>query len=92
MYVTLKPKFQKELSQETSDKINRSQEETRSMKFRPVLCPYCDNHIVDVFEDITGHLAVKCQKCKSAIPINPAYFRTSKYLEKIRKLQFNNTL
>ena len=85
MYVTVKPKFQNEVSKETAEKIKRSENETMKMRFRPILCPYCDNHIVDVFEDIIGHFAVKCQRCKCVIPINAAYFRTSKYIAAIRK-------
>lgn len=85
MYIALKPKFQNELSKETEDKIKRSEAETSEMQFRPIYCPYCKNHIVDVFEDIIGHFAIKCQRCKSAIPINAAYFRTSKYMAAIRK-------
>ena len=56
MYIALKPKFQNELSKETEDKIKRSEAETSEMQFRPIYCPYCKNHIVDVFEDFCEHI------------------------------------
>lgn len=56
MFVTVKPRFQdKPLSKEVSDKIEKSYNETVDMKFRPIFCPYCDWHVVDVFDDIVGH-------------------------------------
>ena len=87
MYVTIKPKFQKEISYEVNRKILLSQEETESMEFRAILCPFCDQHIVDVFEDIIGHFAVKCQKCKAVIPINAAYFKSSEYVARLKRAQ-----
>jgi len=87
LYVAVKPKFQKDVTAEKAQKIALSQEETSHMEFRPILCPFCDTHIVDVFEDIIGHLAVKCQKCKGVIPINAAYFRSSEYVARIKRAQ-----
>ena len=87
MYIPVKPKFQKQISQDMDRRINLSLTEVKELEFRPILCPYCDQHIVDVFEDIIGHFAVKCQKCKSVIPINAAYFQSSEYVARLKRAQ-----
>lgn len=93
MFVTVKPRFQdKPLSKEVSDKIEKSYNETVDMKFRPIFCPYCDWHVVDVFDDIVGHIAIKCNKCKATIPINAAYFHRSEYLARIRRAKLRGEL
>lgn len=74
-FAVIKPKFQVDVTEETQEKIDRSYFETLGMTFRAVHCPYCRTHIVDVFEDVIGHFAVKCPKCKCLVPINAAYFR-----------------
>lgn len=86
MFVTVKPRFQdKPLSKEVSEKIDKSYNETVDMKFRPIYCTFCGWHVVDVFDDIVGHIAIKCNKCKATIPINAAYFHRSKYLARLRR-------
>ena len=71
MYDVIKPKYQSSISEDTA--------------FRPVYFPFCRAHIVDVFEDIVGHFALKCQKCKGVVPINTAYFRRMKQAERRKK-------
>ena len=70
MYAVIKPKYQSSISEDTLRKIEKSCDET---------------HIVDVFEDIVGHFALKCQKCKGVVPINTAYFRRMKQAERRKK-------
>ena len=48
---------------------------TESLKERDILCPTCGFKIQRVFSDATGHLSVKCQKCKNVHILNLAYFR-----------------
>ena len=85
MYAVIKPKYQSSISEDTLRKIEKSCAETADMAFRPVYCPFCRAHIVDVFEDIVGHFALKCQKCKGVVPINTAYFRRMKQAERRKK-------
>ena len=84
-FVPIRPKFQIEVSQEVQRKIDQSYAETLNMTFRAVRCPYCKTHIVDVFEDVIGHFAAKCPKCKSLVPINAAYFKRSAYAARMKR-------
>ena len=90
MFVTVAPRFNVKITEERSEKIRRSEQETRNMKFRSVHCPYCESYLFDVFEDIQGHMAVKCNKCKGVVPLNPAYFK--RYSELGRKRRKNRNL
>lgn len=93
MFVTMKPKFvEKEQTPEITMKIENSINEISDMEFRPIYCPYCDRHIVDLFEDVIGHLAVKCWKCKAKIPINSAYFHRSEYIARIKRARLRGEL
>ena len=77
MYVCVKPKFEKPKTPETVRKLQLSAYETKEMAFRHVFCPHCGIHIIDVFEDICGHFAIKCLRCKGTVLINAAYFHRS---------------
>ena len=77
MYVCVKPSFEKTKSPEVIRKLELSAMETQEMKYRHVFCPHCGIHIIDVFEDIHGHFAIKCLKCKGTVLINAAYFHRS---------------
>lgn len=92
MFVSIEPKFRKALTQDVIDHIEMSQNEVSEMVFRPILCPYCDQHIVDVFEDMVGHFAVKCQKCKAVLPINAAYFRSSEYVARLKRARLRGEI
>ena len=86
LFVTIKPRFiEKELTPEVIQKIETSIQEADDLEFRPIYCPYCGRHIVDLFDDMIGHIAVKCWKCKGKIPINAAYFNRSEYIARIRR-------
>ena len=78
MFVCLKPKFEKPKSPETIEKLEKSYLEIKDMEFRRVNCPHCGIHVIDFFEDVVGHLAFKCPKCKGTILINSAYFHRSR--------------
>lgn len=75
MFVTIPPRIQTKRTAERDEKILLSQKETEQLSFRAIHCPYCEAYLFDVFEDIQGHMAVKCNKCKGVVPINPAYFK-----------------
>lgn len=90
MFVCVKPQFEMPKTPDTIRKLNLSFQETKDMKFRPVYCPNCKIHVIDFFEDIVGHLAFKCPKCKGTILINTAYFHRS-YAAGIRKRYYLKT-
>lgn len=52
-----------------------SRMEAETLKERDIFCPTCGFRIQRVFSDATGHLSVKCQKCKNVHILNLAYFR-----------------
>ncbi len=78
MFVCVKPKFEKPMTEETAGKLRQSRSETEEMGFRPVYCPYCALHVIDLFEDSSGHLAFKCPRCKGTVLINAAYFHRNR--------------
>ena len=70
------PKFQdKPLTAEAHRKMILSFEECTSLPERELKCPYCSHYIEVVFADTTGHVRVKCNKCKAEMVLNVAYFR-----------------
>ena len=52
-----------------------SRVEAEELNERDILCPVCGFRIQRVFSDATGHLRVKCRKCKNVHVLNLAYFR-----------------
>ncbi|MDC0797258.1 hypothetical protein POG08_16190, partial [Coprococcus comes] len=60
---------------EIQKRLLLSRVEAESLKERDILCPTCGFRIQRVFSDATGHLSVKCQKCKNVHILNLAYFR-----------------
>ena len=73
------PKFQSHpLDSKTEHFIKISSEECAELTERDLRCPYCHYRIGRVFSDSTGHLRVKCQKCKAVSVLNLAYFRRQK--------------
>lgn len=70
------PKYQDHpLTDEAHRRLILSFEECTSMPERELKCPYCSHHIEGVFADTTGHVRVKCNKCKAEMVLNVAYFR-----------------
>lgn len=45
---------------------------------RFIKCPKCNYKVQSVYSDCTGHMNIKCPKCKRIFAINLAYFRTAK--------------
>lgn len=70
------PKFTVQpISEEKKRHLVISFEECSELDERQLNCPYCDYPIDGVFSDATGHLRVKCQKCKANMVVSLAYFR-----------------
>ncbi len=65
-----------------------SRSEAESLKERDIKCPVCGYLLQRVYSDATGHLSVKCQKCKNVHILNLAYFRTVKHRGRISKRKF----
>ena len=78
MYVTMPPKFERDMTPDRREGLRKSLCEVADMDFRTIHCPFCKTYLFDVFADFIGHIAVKCQACKGVVPINPAYFRRYK--------------
>lgn len=64
-----------EVSEEIAYKLALSLAEVEGMEAKSLLCPICDFRIEDVYEDKSGHVKVKCKKCKNELVLNLAYFR-----------------
>ena len=63
---------------EVQKRLLLSRVEAETLKERDILCPTCGYRIQRVFSDATGHLSVKCQKCKRVLVQNLAYLRKIK--------------
>ena len=61
--------------------LAQSRIESDSLKERDLLCPHCGFRIQTVYSDATGHLRIKCPKCKRIFILNLAYFRRVKNLK-----------
>ncbi len=74
------PKFVVQVPEENVlKKIELSVAQCEDMKFREILCPYCNTPLATVTLDMReGILISKCQKCKAVTPLNLAYFYTSR--------------
>lgn len=68
-------RVQAPISPDTRRRLLLSRMEAETLKERDILCPTCGFRIQRVFSDATGHLSVKCQKCKNVHILNLAYFR-----------------
>ena len=67
-------RLQTQVAPEIQKRLLLSRVEAESLKERDILCPTCGFRIQRVFSDATGHLSVKCQKCKNVHILNLAYF------------------
>ena len=68
-------RLQTQVAPEIQKRLLLSRVEAESLKERDIFCPTCGFRIQRVFSDTTGHLSVKCQKCKNVHILNLAYFR-----------------
>ncbi len=70
------PKFlTRPTSEETLQKIDRSFRECAKLSERSLKCPYCTFVLDGIFSDASGHIRIKCPKCKAVMVLNLAYFR-----------------
>ncbi|MCC8105968.1 MAG: hypothetical protein LIO99_08200 [Clostridiales bacterium] len=60
------------------DKILRSGREVEKMQEQELRCPICHYRIAGVYGDRSGHIRVKCRKCKFEGVLNLSYFRRMK--------------
>lgn len=67
-----------QVTDDVKTRLLRSRIEAESLKERDIFCPICGYKIQRVYSDATGHLSVKCQKCKNIHILNLAYFRCMK--------------
>ncbi len=59
-------------------KLLLSRMEAEDLQERDLLCPVCGFRIQTLYSDASGHLRVKCPKCKGIHVLNLAYFRRIK--------------
>ncbi len=70
------PKFlTRPTSEDTIQKIDRSFRECAKLTERSLKCPYCTFVLDGIFSDASGHIRIKCPKCKAVMVLNLAYFR-----------------
>ncbi len=73
------PKFATQnVTDDVRKKLTLSLSESRDIKFKEIRCAYCNSPIAFVSVSATGHIWIKCQKCKAEFPINTAYFYKSR--------------
>ena len=60
---------------EVQERLRLSRLEAETLQERDIRCPTCGFRIQRAYSDATGHLSVKCQKCKNVHILNLAYFR-----------------
>lgn len=72
-------------------KLLLSRMEAEDLQERDLLCPVCGFRIQTLYSDVSGHLRVKCPKCKGIHILNLAYFRRIKRIGSyVRFLSPNN--
>lgn len=59
-------------------KIRRACNAIASQKQRTILCPYCKNKTIVVYEDTRGHVQAKCKRCGSETVYNVLSMRRQK--------------
>lgn len=68
-------RVQTSITPEVEQRLLLSRMEAENLTERDIFCPICGFRIQRVYSDATGHLSVKCQKCKNITILNLAYFR-----------------
>lgn len=64
------------LTQEVQQRLDMSESETSELTVRDLRCPNCKFLVDKLYSDISGHIQIKCPKCKNVYILNVAYFRT----------------
>jgi phage FluMu protein Com len=67
-------------------KLLLSRMEAEDLQERDLLCPLCGFRIQTLYSDASGHLRVKCPKCKGIHILNLAYFRRIKRIGSYARL------
>jgi DNL zinc finger len=62
-------------NEEARRKAELSRREAENLIERELRCPECGYKAGSVFSDCTGHLTIRCRKCKTVSVLNLAYFR-----------------
>ena len=62
-------------NEEIRMKAELSRKEAESLIERDLKYPECGYKAGTVFSDCTGHLTIRCRKCKTVSVLNLAYFR-----------------
>lgn len=70
--------MQSQVSIVNNRKLLLSRMEAEDLQERDLLCPVCGFRIQTLYSDASGHLRVKCPKCKGIHILNLAYFRRIK--------------
>ena len=65
-------------NEEARRKAELSRREAENLIERELRCPECGFKAGSVFSDCTGHLTIRCRKCKTVSVLNLAYFRRHK--------------
>lgn len=60
---------------EARRKAELSRREAAQLVERALHCPECGYKAGSAFSDCTGHLTIRCRKCKAVSVLNLAYFR-----------------
>lgn len=62
-------------NEEARRKAELSRREAENLIERELRCLECGFKAGSVFSDCTGHLTIRCRKCKTVSVLNLAYFR-----------------
>ena len=81
-YVYLKLYLDMEYADKFILRAMLSQQEANEFVERELCCPYCGYMVGIAFSDCTGHLKLKCKKCKRISVLNFAYFCRRRFRRK----------
>ena len=70
--------FTRRTTEEARLRAELSRKEAENYIERALECPECGYMIGMAYSDSSGHLKIKCQKCKTISVLNFAYFRRQK--------------
>jgi phage FluMu protein Com len=78
--------MQAQASPVSNRKLLLSRIEAETLQERDLLCPVCRFRIQTLYSDASGHLRVKCPKCKGIHILNLAYFRSIKRVKRYARV------
>lgn len=73
--------MRRQTDSERERRLLLSRVEAEALEERDLHCPVCGFRIQTLYSDVSGHLRVKCPKCKGVYILNLAYFRTIKRMK-----------